>query len=300
MDFLDIHRFLFGKYLGGLIYGLYVFYAFTLGAFVTRHYCEFIQITSMPETPQYALAICIMLVGIYITRNGIETLGRWCLFSLPIILFIFMITVILSFGLFNYDNLKPMFQSGFPLIAENAYNAYVLPFGESVVFLLLLDSIQDRAKTHKSLYIGMILGTAMIIMAIFRNILVLGVANNKLLVSPSVSAVSIIQLGSFAERIEVIVSIIFTICGLAKISICLMGSCRGIAKLLNLSSNRLLSAPLGLLMLMLSFNAFENIMHLNEWFSVYRILFMPIQVLLPLVTWITAEAKSRSGKHKDQ
>jgi spore germination protein KB len=137
-------------------------------------------------------------------------------------------------------------------------------------------------------------------MAIFRNILILGVANNKLLVSPSVSAVSIIQLGPFAERIEVIISIIFTICGLAKITICLMGACRGIAKLFNLNSNRLLSAPLGLLMLALSFNVFENIMHLSEWFDVYRILFFPIQVIFPLVTWIVAEIKTKQRKYADQ
>jgi spore germination protein KB len=74
MDLLTIQRFLLGKYVGGIIYGFYIFHAFSLGAFVTRHYCEFIQIMSMPETPQYALAICMILVAIYATRNGIETL----------------------------------------------------------------------------------------------------------------------------------------------------------------------------------------------------------------------------------
>lgn len=290
-NLLDINKFLFGKIAGSIIYGSYVFYAFSLGVFVTRHFTEFIQISSLPETPQYAFAICIILVSIYIVKNGIETLGRWSLFSLPIIIFIFLFTIFFSVYLFNPGNLKPIFQSDFSLIADGTFNSFSLPFGESVIFLLLLDSLQNGKKSLKVFYISMAIGVTIIMLAIFRNILVLGVENNKLLVNPSVSAVSIIQIRSFVERMEVITTMIFIICGLAKVTICLMGACRGTAKLLKLDSDRPVIAPLGLLMLMLSCNVFENLSHIIEWFNVYRVFFLPIQIIFPLVTWITAEIK---------
>ena len=272
-NLLDINRFLFGKIAGSVIYGSYVFYAFTLGTFITRHFTEFIQTVSLPETPQYAFAICIILVSIYIVKNGIETLGRWSLFTLPLIIFIFLITMICSVYLFDFENLKPFFQTDPSLIAENTLNSFFLPFGESVVFLLLLDSLQDSNKTLKVYYISMAIGVTMIMLGLFRNILVMGIANTNLLANASVGAVSVIEIPSFVERIEVIISIIFVLCGLAKVTVCLMGVCKGTAKLLKLDSDRPVIAPIGLLMLMLSINVFENAMHLNAWFNVNRFFF---------------------------
>jgi len=292
-NLLDINKILFGKIAGSIIYSSFVFYAFSLGAFVTRHITENIQIINLPETPQYVFAICTILVSIYIVKNGIETFGRWCLFSLPIIIFIFLITIFFSVNLFHPENLKPVFQSSISLIAENAHNTIILPFGECVVFLLLFDSLQNGKKTLKVFYIGMAIGITMIMLALFRNIMILGVENNMLLVSPSISAVSVIQLGSFIERIEVIISIIFIICGLTKVTVCLMGACKGMAKLLNLDADQPLIAPLGLLMLMLNFNAFENVMQLNEWFNVYKIYTLPFQIIFPFLIWITAEIKTK-------
>ena len=298
-NLLDIFIFLYGKIAGSIVYGAYVFYAFTLGCIIPRHFTEFIQTISLPETPQYAFAICIILVSIYIAKKGIETLGRWSLFSLPIIIFIFMITIIFSIKLFDLQNLKPFFQSSVSQIAENTWNSFSLPFGECVIFLLLFDSLKNGKKSLKVFYIGLAIGVTMIVLGLFRNILVLGIDNNKLLSSPSIGAVSVIQITSFLERIEVIVTIIFIICGLTKGTVLLMGASKGIGKLLQLDSDRPLIVPIGLLMLMFSFNFFENIMRLNEWFKSYRLFFLPLQVLVPLVTWIIAEIKTKTQKKRE-
>lgn len=298
-DLLDIHTFLFGKIAGSIIYGFYVFYAFSLCVFVTRHFTEFIQAISLPETPQYAFEICIMVVGIYIAKKGIETLGRWCLFSLPIIIFIFLLTIIFSISLFDPDHLKPILQNDLFLIADNAFNSFSLPFGECVLFLLLFDSLRNSKKSKNVFYTSMAIGVIIILMAISRNIMVLGVANNSLLTSSSVGAVSIIKIKSFVERIEVIIVIIFIICGLAKITVCLMGAAKGTARLLKLNSDQPLIAPIGLLIIMLSLNCFENFIQLSKWFYVYRLLFLPIQIIFPLAAWITAEIKMKlQKKHK--
>lgn len=294
-NMLDIHRFLFGKIAGGVIYGSYVFYAFSLGIFVTRHFTEFIQV-ALPETPQYAYAICIVLVSIYIVNKGIETLGRWSLSTLPLIILIFFITIVFSAYLFDFRNLKPIFQSGLASIADNTWSSFTIPFGECVIFLLLLDSLKDSKKTLKVFYTSMAIGVTMIMLGLFRNILVMGIANTNLLAHASVGAVSVIDIPNFVERIEVIVTTIFIICGLAKITVCLMGACKGIAKLLKLDSNQPIIMPIGLLMLTLSFNAFENAMHLFPWFDVYRIFFLPTIAVFPITAWIVAEIKVKRQK----
>ncbi len=297
-NLLDINKELFGKIAGSIIYGTYIFYAFSIGIFVTRHFTEAVQVSSLPEMPQYAFAIPMILVCIYISKNGVETLGRWCMFSLPINFFIFLLTIAFSSYLFDFQNLKPAFQNSVSLLADNALNAYTLPFGESVVFLLLIDSLKNRQKTLKVFYISLAMGMGTIIFATLRNILILGTENIQFLTTPSISGVSVIQITSFVERIEVIVIVNFIICGIAKITVCLIGAAKGTAKLLKLDSDRQVIVPIGLLILMLSFNVFRNAMHLIKWFDVYRLVFLPVQILFPLAAWVTAEIKVKLKKRK--
>jgi len=232
-------------------------------------------------------------------KNGIETFGRWSLFTLPIIIFIFSLTIIFSLHLFNFRNLKPVFQNDFSLIAENAFNIFFLPFGESVIFILLLDSLQNGKKSLKVFYISMAITLLITFIASFRNIVVLGVVNNKLLTAPSLSSVSIIQITPFVERIEVIITVVYVICGLAKVAVCLLGTCKGCAKLLKMDTDRPLAAPLGLLMLMCAFNFFRSNNQIFEWFNVNRIFFIPVYIIFPLIAWIVAEIKiKRQNKHK--
>ncbi len=295
-NLLDIQKLLFGKIAGTLIYASYVYYAFMLGCVIPRHFTEFLQ-SSLPETPQYAYAIIMVVVCIYIVKTGIETLGRWCLFSLPIVVFVFMLTIIFSVNIIHPQNLKPILQSSITSIADSTFSAFTLPLGEGVLFLLLFDSLKDSTKSKKVYYVSLAICVSMIMLAQFRNIMVLGAENSALLANTSVGAVSIIQISSFVERIEVIITIIFILCGLVKTTVLLMGASKGAAKLLKLDSDQHLVAPLGLLMLAFSFNFFENFMHLNSWFKVYRVLFLPLQTVIPIVTWIVAEIKVKRQKN---
>ena len=236
-NLLEIFSFLYGKIAGNIIYGLYVFYAFTLGCIIPRHFTEFIQTISLPETPLYAYAICFILVSIYISRNGIKTLGRWSLFALPFIIYILLITIVFSINLFDLENLKPSFQSSVSLIADNAWSSFSLPFGECVLFLLLFDSLKDSKDAKKVFFIALPIGITLLVLGMFRNILVLGLANNKLLANASIGSVSVIQISSFFERMEVIITIIFIICGLVKETVFLLGASKGIAKLLKFDSS---------------------------------------------------------------
>ena len=294
-NLLDIFRFLFGKVVGSIFYALLIIYAFTLAAFVTNHFTLFIQTITLPETPQYAYAICIVAVSMYIAKQGIESLGRWSLFSLPFIIGIFLLTVVLSVQLWNPDNLKPVFQSSVTVIAENTFDSISL-LNQCVVFLLVFDTLKEPQKAKKIFYVSMAIGIAMIVITIFRNILVLGMRNNELLATASVSAVSVIQLKPFLERIEVIITIIFIICGIANVSVSLIGVCKGTAKLLKMESAQSLIVPIGVFLLMVSTNTFENIMQIFRYFPLYIYVAFPFQIIIPLAALITAEFKKNQIK----
>lgn len=294
--FGDILKTVFGKVLGVIILALFVFYAFFVAANILRQLTEYIQITALPETPQYAFAICITLVCVYMLKLGIEVMGRWSMFILPVIVFIFLMAFLLSTYLMDFNHFKPVLHNSFQVIANNAYSYFTIPYGEAVVFLFLCDSLKEPAKTFKIFFVSLAAGTGVITLAIIRNIAALGVENIKYLTFPSFNAVRLIQIGSFIERIELIISVILTLCGFFKLCACLLAASKGMAHILHLNSNRATIAPLALLMLLLSPILFKSVMEMFDFSMVYSYFCFPFQVFLPLIIWITAEIKHKQNK----
>jgi spore germination protein KB len=135
-----------------------------------------------------------------------------------------------------------------------------------------------------------------------RNITILG---NMLgsFYFPAYEAVSRITIGDFIQRIEVTVAMVFVLTVFIKASVCLLVTCKGIAKIFNLKDYRSIVIQTGLLMAFLSYIIYDNIMEMKYWaFKVYPYYAFPMQVILPTVIWIAAEVKSKksnkSGKTK--
>ena len=102
MDLFEMLEALLGKVGGKVMVALMTWYALHLGALVLRNFSEFIQIAAMPETPQLPIMIVMMLVAAYMAKSGIETLGRWALGILPIILLVVVATVLLSLNKMDF------------------------------------------------------------------------------------------------------------------------------------------------------------------------------------------------------
>lgn len=288
----------FGKLLGNLVYLLYVLYAFYLGALVVRRFAEFVQISVLPETPKYVFTIIMILVAVYMTKAGIEVLGRWSTFVLPIIISIIVLTALLAFGKAEPKYLQPAFQLPFPKLMKASYEQFAFPYGECALFLMLFDTLKEGKKPYKIYYTSLGIFTAVFLIVVLRNLIVMGIANLKYAAFSSYDAVSIIEIGEFITRIEVIVSVVFLLCGLVKIVVCLMAASKGAAKLLGIQNNRHIIAPLAFVMLFLSLIAYKDAMEMFVFIPLYPFLVFPFSVALPLLTWIAAEIRHRIIKKR--
>lgn len=79
-DLYDIFQYVFGKKIGKVISVLFIWYVFHLGALVIRVFSEFVNVVSLPETPQSIFAIFLGLLCIWTVKSGIEVLGRLAMF----------------------------------------------------------------------------------------------------------------------------------------------------------------------------------------------------------------------------
>ncbi|WFA08628.1 endospore germination permease [Tissierella sp. Yu-01] len=294
MDLFQIFEAVFGKVAGKIISFLYTFYFLHLGALCVRNITEYIQVVSFPETPQYFTGLFIGLLAIYILKCGLEVIARTNKFLSPILLFITILTFVMAIPKADIRNFLPILYNGWKPVLKASFSPFAFPFGETVVFMVLLNRVEGRKKPIRTYLIGIYLGGLILLNVIIRNILVLGFPNLEFSNFPSYYAVTLIDIGNFIKGIELIVSINITVAGFIKVAISLLGACIGICRILNISDYKWVSVPMGLLMLSLSFILFDNTMHMVEWIDIYKYYALPFHIIIPLLIFVVGMFKHKS------
>lgn len=297
-NLFEIIEEILGKMLGKILILIFTLYFFHLGALVIRNVTEFVEVVSFPETPQFFIAFFIGLLTIYMVKNGIEVLGRLTEFLLPLIVFIAFCTILLSIKRIDLINIKPILYKGWKPVLESGFSLLAFPFAETVVFTVILGSLKQNSSPYKVYVLSLIIGGAFILVISIRNVLTLGVPNMLTHYFPTYSAVSLIEIGDFLERIETIAVVVFLLSSFVKISICLFATSIGVSKLFNFNNYTQIAAPIAFLMVNLSFIIYKSVMEMFEWLNIYTYYAIPFQIILPLIIWITAEIRTRLGISK--
>lgn len=290
-DIFQILEYIFGKLIGKTIGFLYTFYFFHLGAICIRNMTEFVQITSFPETPQYVTALFVGILAIYILKAGLEVIARVNKFIIPLIIFIISITLVMVVPKANINNFLPLLEDGWSPVLKGSFSKFSFPLGETVVFLALLNTVNKKNKARKIYVKGILIGGMILFTAIIRNILVMGFPSLTLSIFPSYDAVSLIDIGRFIRGVEIIIAINITFAGFIKVALCLLASCIGITRIFNFTDYKLLAAPMGLLMMSVSFILYDSTMHMIEWLDIYKYYALPFQVILPIIIMVFGKLK---------
>lgn len=288
----DIAYIIFGKIGGAIITLIFVLFSIQLGAIVTRNFTEFIQIISLDKTPQIIVAAFLLITCFLILRNGIEVLGRISIIFLYLIIIVLVFTFIFLTKDMHPENLKPYLEQDFKTLFLNSIPILVFPFGDSVIFLNTIPTHLHPTSNVKKIFILCILITGVILLiALFRNILVLGIPTLEMLYFPSYSAVSKLNIGEFFSRAEILLATNFLMAGIIKTSVCLYSATKGIAKLFKIENHKSILAPVTLFMLSFSSFIFSNIMQNVEFNNKTTLYFIIIQIIIPLIIYIFAVIK---------
>ncbi|MFZ2538330.1 MAG: endospore germination permease [Oscillospiraceae bacterium] len=292
----DIIYHIFGKTIATIICILYIFYSIQLGAAVIRNFTEYIQITSLPETPQYIFAIFMGAICFWTLKHGIESLGRGCIIVLPIVVLIVLFTIVFTIKDMNLSNLKPILGQDFKTILSGSFGALTFPFGEVVLFMVVLSSLKPKESPYKVYLKSIFIGGFILVIAMIRNILVLGVPIMDSLHFPSYYTASILDIGDFVSRIEILIAGNFIISGLVKITICLYASVKGVARIFKIDNFKQIIAPIVLFMIVLSQLIYTNTMQMFEFIKTTDYYFSIFQIVLPIIILIFSEVKVRKNK----
>jgi len=287
----------FGNIAGSVIILLFAGFSFFLGALVIRNFTEFINIVTFHDTPQYVVGYFIIFLCIWAAKSGIEVIGRWNAIMLPIMLFVIVVVTFLFIPEVELQNIKPILDDGAGPVLSAAISVFGFPFGEAVILLFIFDNLKKGSSPYKVLFWSLLIGGGSLLLVTFRSIVTLGEANISILYFASFASVRLINIGDFLERIEISVVIIFMLSGFTKISMCLLASSVGVAKVLKFPQCRQIVAPIGLLMLMLSIIVYNNTAEMFEFAEKFFLYYaFPYEVFFPVIIWIGAEIKARKVK----
>jgi len=146
---VELTQKIMGKWIGRLISFLYIFYFANLAARVIRDFGDMLLTFAYPDTPLFIVNALMMFVVIYTVSKGIEVLARSSQL-LFILLYFFTLSgflLIVCAGLLDFKNLKPVLENGIwlPLKVSLTQNLY-FPFGETIVFLMILPYVKNMSK----------------------------------------------------------------------------------------------------------------------------------------------------------
>lgn len=299
MDLFDIVEIIFGKFIGKLFIFMFTWFSLHLSALVLRDYGEFINTIGLVETPRIIPELFFILICVWIVKEGIEALGRWCeIFIVFIILFI-ITTLGLEIRNMNIDTLTPVLYNGFTPVLHGATSIIAFPLCEAVTFLPVFSCVKDSKSPYKIYLIGLLLGGTILFLVSISTLLSLGDETISITYFPNYAAARRIALGSFLQRVEANLAVTSLFTGFVKISVCLLAATKGFAKLFCCDDYRFLTFPMGMISFVLSTLSYKNIMEMVSWGSYnWKYYAFPFEILFPIIILIGAEIYHRKNKVK--
>lgn len=285
-----------GKVAGKIVTMLMAWYALHLCALVMRNFSEFIQISSLLDTPQLPVLVILVITVCFLARYGCKALGKWSVVMVQVVLGIVLLTVLLSLNVMRFDNILPVFEHPFGKIAQDAFSIFAFPFCEAVLFMSFADCLRKGDEPRNIYLSGMLLSGLVLLVIILRNLFVLGASLVSIAYFPSYVAARIISLGDFLSRIEGSISVNFILAGIVKITVCLIAASKGISKLFGTGDYRQLALPTALLAMALAFVLYKNTMEMFAFIEYYPLYASLFQVLLPAILWIASEIGAKRTK----
>ncbi len=247
-----------GKWLGKMIGIVYITFFLYLSALVLRNLGDFISTDILFQTPQQFVHIIFMVPIMYGAYLGLEVIARASEVLFPWIILFFIVAVIFLLKDIHLSKLLPILPNGLQVPLKGIYPLIGFPKSEMILFLILIPFIKKPAKIQKYFTISFIVSSIFGAILIIVCISVLGVDLAERSTYSVFDLAKEIKIGSFLNRVEVLVGGIWIITIFAKLSLCFYAANLATGYVFNMKSYRITIIPYGILVVALSMIVYKN------------------------------------------
>ncbi|QAA31382.1 GerAB/ArcD/ProY family transporter [Clostridium manihotivorum] len=288
---IEINTITYGKYLGKVISIIYIFHFWFVLVSNFRFIADFYSTFLMQETHIEVFIFCIGIATIYVVKKGIETLAR---IVPPIAIGTVILGILLSILLFkeyDFTNILPIAQINLSQFIQGVNVLVAIPFGEIFVFFMMFSSVVDKENIKKEAFKGLIIGGALFLLIILRDIFALGVPE-ALDVQPSYQVAKLINIRDIITRMETLIAVVLLFNVFVKIAIFCYSAVLGTAELLRLRTYKGIVSPIVIIGMIFSVTMFDA--SINQAYfgaNIYPVYAWIPEVIFPLGSLVIAKSK---------
>ncbi|MFF2909925.1 endospore germination permease [Paenibacillus sp. NPDC057934] len=289
---------------GGVITLLLLFQFFMCSLTLMSEMSQFMTTQMMPETPINAILVLFVAVVIIAYRYGIEAFARMGELLFPVFLVLFLCLVLFLIPQIEITNVKPILAHGLGPSFKGMFPAFTQAFTEVVFILMLVQHVSSKTKLTKPILTGYAVGGFILLIVVTLCVLVLGPALMETKYYPAFVLAQKITIGKFLERLEVILTFLWIITVYYKTTMIFYALTTGLAQFLRLKESRMLTIPLGIILIVCTITSTPNITVYNQillfyypWFDLIFCLVLP---LLCFVILLVPGKRKKSPTTEDE
>lgn len=279
-----------GPFIAWLICLFIVGYFIYNGARMLREAGDLLVTSIYDQTPMMIINSMMIFTMIYVLRKGVEVLFRLA----QIYFFVIMLTgiagaaVVIFSGEMDIRNILPLNGGSWLSVFQAAYpSILVFPYGELFCFTTVLPMLSHKRQSGR---IGIAaLGLSGLLLAVTHafQIMLLGDSIYARSTFSLLTAISIVDIANFLQRLDALVVLTLIICVFFKMSMYCFAVMAILGDLFNLSSPEKLAAPVGIVVLFLSiFSAWSSPEHTSEGQLASIPLLIVVTIAIPLFLFL--------------
>ncbi len=280
-----------GPYMGKLVSIIYLWLVFHLTVLVLRNTGDFIGLAVLPRTPIVVIQAIVAIIAAFAVRSGIEVITRVTFIIVTLVITFFMIINVMVISSADFSRMLPFLGTTLKPIIRAAIITASFPFGEIAIFAMIFAHI-DSKKIKKFAMLGVLIGFAILALAILRSITVIGVYGSARYVYPALEVVGEVP-ASFI--VQMMLTINWYLIMFVKFVVCYYAFSFGLGQLLGLNKYSSIVIPVGVIITALSVYIYQNVIE-ESYFasSIWPVYSIPLEYGIPFLLWVLS--KARAGK----
>jgi spore germination protein KB len=285
---IEINEAVFGRIPGKAISMLYVFYFYTLAGLNTRDLGDFINGMLLPNSPPAIIYTIFVALCAFAVKKGAVNLTRYGMLFAVMTIVAILGNSSLLLNIVKPENLRPVMTLPLKNYLIGTHIVAMFPMCEVITFMMMLPYMQKPGEFGKAMKGGLLIGTATMLIIVFRDIMVMG-GYIKYLPMPTFSVIRLIDIGDILTRLETVYSAILVSFLFFKVCIIYYALVTGIERLFQFDSYKFMVRIVGALIIVFAAGLIGSLVDHARWnlkaAPVYSTFFL---FVLPLATLITS------------
>jgi spore germination protein KB len=257
MNLVQINDMVYGRFLGKVISIYYIFFFSMTLSFNIRDVGELYITFLMQDTPFIFFLIVFTATCAYAVIKGIEVLARISHLFVVSGIFVIISTFTLLIDQMDFSNFLPIFELPLIKLFQGIHIVSVIPYGETVVFLMIMGCLNKTDHAVKKTFSGLLIGAVSLLIVAVRNTAVLG-RTQTIWTTTSFQSIRLINIGTVLTRMDFLIGIAQTILIFFKCSIFLYVLVVAVSQLLGLKSYVPLVLPIAGIEVIIAATVFQS------------------------------------------